>query len=274
MSGASLNRAPRMIENAALQRMRADAPALGMQVRLGRSGEVAALAAATGHDWLMLDLQHSGIDIATVVEISLCAYGFGVTPVVRVGGPDHPDTVRLLDAGVMGMILPDTRTEAQAQAFVRTCRFPPLGTRSVTTGYVTLGYEPLHIATAAEVLNRETLVVCMIESVQGVEALERIAAVEGVDVIHLGCNDLLMEMGQPGDFASPDLAAIVERLLAACQRHGKFAGMGGDRDVARQRRFLQAGGRFLTTDSDLGFLRAAARGKTDALRAAPTEAGP
>src|SRR5205085_11353706 len=134
-------------------------------------------------------------------------YGFGVTPVVRVSSADDPQTVRLLDAGVMGAILPDTRTAEQARQFVRQCRFPPLGDRSVTTGYVVLGYEPLHISEAARVLNNETLVVCMIESLEGIERLEEIAAVEGVDVIHLGCNDLLMQMGLPGQFGSQELAA-------------------------------------------------------------------
>jgi 2-keto-3-deoxy-L-rhamnonate aldolase RhmA len=255
-----------VIENVALKRMRAGQATLGMQVRLGRSGEVAGLAAATGHDWIMLDMQHSGIDLKTVVEISLASYGFGVTPVVRVAGVDHPDTVRLLDAGVMGVILPDTRSAEQARKFVAQCRFPPLGNRSVTTGYVTLGYEPLHIAKAAQVLNRETLVVCMIESLEGVEQLERIAAVDGIDVLHLGCNDLLMEMGLPGEFGSPRLAPIVSRLLRVCAEHGKFAGCGGDRDLGRQREFMAAGGRFLTTDSDLGFLRLEATRKTRALR--------
>ncbi len=255
-----------VIQNVALRRMREGDTALGMQIRLGRSSEVAGLAGATGHDWIMLDMQHSGIDIGTVVSIALGSYGFGVTPVVRVSGVDNPDTVRLLDAGVMGVILPDTRSAQQAQAFVRQCRFPPLGSRSVSTGYVVLGYEPLHISQAAEVLNRETLVVCMIESLEGLANMEEIAAVEGVDVVHLGCNDLLMEMGLPGQFDAPELAAIVQRLLATCARHGKFAGCGGDRNVARQRQFIEAGGRFVTTDSDLGFLRLEASRKTQALR--------
>lgn len=254
------------IENVALKRMRAGEPALGMQIRLGRSSEVAALASATGHDWIMLDLQHSGIDVATVVEISLGAYGFGITPVIRVGAVGDPDTVRLLDAGVMGVILPNTQSAEQARAFVRECRLPPLGQRSVTTGYVALGYEPMHVAKAAEVLNHETLLVCMIESMAGVAQLEEIAAVDGIDVLHLGCNDLLMDMGKPGDFGCPELARIVERLLRACARHGKFAGCGGDRDEHRQREFLRAGGRFVTTDSDLGFLRLEATRKTQSLR--------
>lgn len=255
-----------LIRNAALKRMRGGEAALGMQVRLGRSGEVAGLASATGHDWIMLDLQHSGIDVATVVEISLASYGFDVTPVVRVANGTSPDTIRLLDAGVMGVILPDTTTAVQAKDFVRQCRFPPLGDRSVTTGYVVLGYEPLHISEAASALNRETLVVCMIESTEGLANIDEIAAVDGVDVIHLGCNDLLMKMGLPGRFDAPELAEVVERLLAVCKKHGKFAGLGGDRDVGRMQAFVRAGGKFVTTDSDLGFLRTEASRKTSALR--------
>lgn len=254
------------IENVALKQMRAGQPALGMQVRLGRTGEIAASAAATGHNWIMLDMQHSGIDVATVVEISLASYGFGVTPVVRISDVNSPDLVRLLDAGVMGMVLPDTRNATEARRFVGRCRFPPLGSRSVTTGYVVLGYEPLHIEEAADKLNSETLVVCMVESLEGMSNLEEIAGVEGVDVLHMGCNDLLMDMGLPGQFGCPAIQEHIARFLDVCKRHGKFAGFGGDRDASRQRNFVESGGLFLTIDSDLGFLRAEGLRRSQALR--------
>lgn len=256
----------KLIENAALRRMRAGDTALGMQLRLARSGEIAGLARVTGHDWIMMDMQHSGIDVATIVQISLACFGFDITPVVRISGIDSPDTVRLLDAGVMGIILPDTRNAGQARALVEKCKFTPLGGRSVTTGYVTLGYEPLPIDIAARTLNDQTMVVCMIESLEGLENLDEIAAVEGVDVIHMGCNDLLMDMGLPGQFGCPQIQAALDRLLAVCAQHGKFAGSGGDRDVERQRAFIAAGGRFVTTDNDMGFLRLEATRKVERLR--------
>lgn len=258
----------KIIENTALRTMRAGEAALGMQLRLARSGEIAGLARVTGHDWIMMDMQHSGIDVATTVQIALACFGFDVTPVVRISGLDSTETVRLLDAGVMGIILPDTRNASEARAIVEKCKFRPLGKRSVTTGYVTLGYEPLPIAIAAQTLNRETMVVCMIESVEGLENIEAIAAVDGVDVIHMGCNDLLMDMGLPGQFGCPQIQAALDRLLAACHEHGKFAGSGGDRDLERQRAFIAAGGRFVTTDNDMGFLRLEATRKVERLRQA------
>ncbi len=258
-----------IIENQALKRMRAGEPALGMQLRVGRSGEIAGVAKASGHDWVMIDLQHSGMDVATAVEISLACYGFGVTPLVRIPNVEYADLVRLLDAGVMGVILPDVRSAAEAKRLVQRCKFTPLGSRSVTVGYVVLGYEPLPIATAAQQLNTQTLVACMIESAEGLANLEEIAAVDGVDVVHLGCNDLLVDLGLPGKFDGPELRDIHERLLAACARAGKFAGSGGDRFAPRQRAFIQAGGRFLTTDSDLAFMRVEALRRTTELRGTP-----
>jgi staphyloferrin B biosynthesis citrate synthase len=118
-------------------------------------------------------------------------------------------------------------------------------------------------------LNDSCLLVCMIETVQGLENVEEIAAVDGVDVIHLGSNDLLANMGKPGKFDDPVLVAAQERLIAACRKHGKFAGCGGNRDVQRQVDLVRKGCLFLTTQSDIGFLSAAAKwtaGIRDALR--------
>jgi 2-keto-3-deoxy-L-rhamnonate aldolase RhmA len=132
---------------------------------------------------------------------------------------------------------------------------------------VLLNYQPVPVDQAAEILNREIMVICMIESAEGLDNIEKIAAVDGVDVLHMGVNDLLMDLGLPGKFGCPEALEAVERLLKACAVHGKFAGLGGDRHPERQRQFIGSGGRFLTTDSDLGFLRAEATRRTEALRA-------
>jgi staphyloferrin B biosynthesis citrate synthase len=98
-------------------------------------------------------------------------------------------------------------------------------------------------------LNDSCLLVCMIGTVQGLENVEEIAAVDGVDAIHLGSNDLVANMGKPGKFDDPVLVAAQERLIAACRKHGKFAGCGGNRDVQRQVDLVRKGCLFLTTQS-------------------------
>jgi 2-keto-3-deoxy-L-rhamnonate aldolase RhmA len=249
-------------------RMRAGEPALGMNVRLGRSADIARIAKATGHDFIFIDTQHAIFDLETIVHIAQTALAIGVAPLVRVRGVHDPDVSLLLDNGVTGIVFPDVATAADARKAVETCLFAPLGKRSVGGGYPHFDYRPVPVAQAVAALNDVCLLVCMIETVEGMQNLESIAAVEGVDVLHLGSNDLLASMGKPGRFEDPEIVAAQERLIAVCNAHGKFAGIGGHRDVARQAELVRKGCRFLTTQSDIGFLSAAASEWTKSLREA------
>ena len=91
-------------------------------------------------------------------------------------------------------------------------------------------------------------------------------AVEGVDVIHLGSNDLLANMGKPGQFDDPAIIDAQECVIAACRKHGKWAGCGGNRNVERQVEIIKRGCQFITTQSDIGFLAAAAMKWTTGIR--------
>jgi len=84
----------------------------------------------------------------------------------------------------------------------------------------------------------------------------------------VGCNDLLAAMGKPGAFGDPQIVAAVERVIAAARQHGKFPGLGGERDLARQLDFIRKGVRFVTTQTDLGFLLAEASRRTAEIRKA------
>jgi 2-keto-3-deoxy-L-rhamnonate aldolase RhmA len=119
---------------------------------------------------------------------------------------------------------------------------------------------------AVPALNDSTLVVCMIETVEGLANVDDIAAVDGVDVLHVGCNDLLTAMGLPGKFGCPEIVAAIERVIAAAKKYGKFAGLGGERDMERQLAFIKSGVRFVTTQTDMGFLMAAASQRTAEIR--------
>jgi 2-keto-3-deoxy-L-rhamnonate aldolase RhmA len=117
-------------------------------------------------------------------------------------------------------------------------------------------------------LNESTLVVCMIETREGLANIDEIAAVDGVDVLHVGCNDLLAAMGKPGAFGDPEVVAAVERVIAVAQANGKHAGLGGERDLDRQQAFIRKGVQFVTTQTDVGFLMAAAGERTAQIRRA------
>ena len=245
-----------------------DKIALGMNVRLARSGDIAGIAKSTGHDFIFIDAQHSLYNVETIGHIALAAIGVGIAPLVRVRSYNDPQTQVLLDNGVMGIVFPDVNTTDQAREAVRRSKCPPIGTRSVGGGYPILNYKPTPVPDAVAALQDNTLVVCMIETQEGLDNVEAIAAVEGVDVVHVGSNDLLTAMGMPGAFGCPQHIAALEKVIAACKKHGKIPGVGGDRNLARQVAFIRKGMRFITTNSEIAFILAEGSRVTGELRTA------
>jgi len=246
--------------------MKAGGVALGLSVRLARSADIARIARATGHDFLFIDGQHSIFNLETIAHMAQAALAIGVAPVVRVRGVEDPDVPMLLDNGVTGIVYPDVSTVEQARRAVARARFAPLGSRSVVGGYPHFDYQALPLAKSIPQLEESCLVVCMIETPEGLANVEAIAAVPGIDVLHLGTNDLLAAMGKAGQFDDPAALAAQQRLVQAARAHGKFAGCGGNRDVERQVRAIRMGCQFVTTQTDIGFLSAAARQWVDGIR--------
>ncbi len=242
--------------------------ALGITVRISRTPDIARIAKSTGHDFIFIDGQHSIFNLETTIAIAHTALAIGVAVLVRVRGVDDPDASLLLDNGAAGIIYPDISTAAVAQKAVDTCKFPPMGKRSVVGGYPHFDFRSIPLAESVPQLNAHCLLVCMIETVEGLNNVEKIAAVDGVDVIHLGSNDMLANMGKPGKFDDPDIIAAQERVIKAARAHGKFAGCGGNRDVERQVSAIRRGAQFVTTQTDVGFLSAAANQWTFGVRTA------
>lgn len=244
--------------NPVKQRMQAGEVSLGLSLRLVKSPDIALLARASGHDFLFIDGQHSIFDLETIVALTRAATGCGLASIVRVRSVDDPNVGLLLDNGVSGLVFPNVTSADEARRVVDATRFPPTGRRTVTGGYPHFDYRSVPLREATRALDESTLVVCMVESPEAVSCVEDIAAVDGVDVLLVGSNDLLYAMGKPGAFDDPDLADALDRTLRAATAHGKFAGVGGNRDVARQAELVRKGFRFMTTQTDIGFLTSAA----------------
>jgi 2-keto-3-deoxy-L-rhamnonate aldolase RhmA len=254
--------------NPVKERMQAGGVALGMIVRLARSGDVVRIAKSSGHDFVFIDAQHSLFSLETIGHMAQVGLGCGTAVLVRARSCDDPDISLMLDNGVTGIIFPDIETAAEARRAVDACKFAPIGKRSVAGMYPNFDCRPVPLAHSVRALNDATLVVCMIETREGLRNVADIAAVEGVDVVHVGCNDLLAAMGKPGAFGDPEVVAAVEQVIAAAARPGKFAGLGGERDLERQLGFIRKGVRFVTTQTDMGFLMAEASRRTEQIRKA------
>ena len=257
-----------LIKNAVKELFKADKVALGMIARLGRSGDIARIAKTTGHDFVFVDGQHALYSVETTGHIAQAALGCGVVPMARVRSCDDQDTQVLLDNGVMGIVFPDINTPDEARRAVNRAKFPPIGRRSVSGSYTMFDFRTVSTGDSVTALNDATLVVCMVETAEGLENVDAIAAVEGVDVVHVGSNDLMTSLGKPGQYGTPTHIQALDKVFAAAKKHGKVAGIGGDRNLERQMEFIRKGARFLTTNSDIAFMTAEASRVTGELRKA------
>jgi 2-keto-3-deoxy-L-rhamnonate aldolase RhmA len=174
---------------------------------------------------------------------------------------------RCLDGGALGIVMPHVDTAEEARAIADAYRYPPLGHRSIVGGLPQIGYASLPIGEAAAAINAATLVAVMIETPKAVANAEAIAAVPGIDMLLMGCSDLTLEMGIPGQFEHPDVAGAIETVIAACRRHGRIPAIGGIHAEPLLARYLKLGMKAALAGNDLPLLLGAATQRAQSIRA-------
>ena len=256
-----------ILRNPLAETLKAGRLGIAIIVKQVQSVDIAIAAKTCGYDAINVDLEHSVISEAAAAQICVTALHAGITPLVRVPSHDGHYANRLLDAGAMGIVAPHVNSAEEARAIVRACRFAPLGERSVAGSWPHLGYRAWPAGEVRQLLNATTTVVVMLETPEAVERADEIAAVPGVDILHVGSTDLCDALGMPGKFADPALARAFERVVAACRAHGKIAGAGGlgsATDVMQS--MVRIGVRFVTAGNEWAFMLAAAQQRAAMLR--------
>lgn len=184
---------------------------------------MAQIAKVAGADFVLYDMEHSGVGIDAIkAQCAACA-GSSIVPLVRVPTNQYQFVARVLDAGAHGIMVPMVADAQQAADIVSWTRYPPEGRRGAAFGVAHDGYR---LGTPRDKIAESaarTVVIAMIETPEGVRNADAIAAVPGVDVLWLGHFDLTNFMGIPGDFGHPDYLTSVKAIVAAAQRHGKVA---------------------------------------------------
>lgn len=222
-----------------------------------------------GADFVVLDMEHSGVGPDTIKAQLGAARGTGVVPIVRVPGCASHLVAPTLDAGALGIMVPLVETRAQAEAIAAWCRYRPQGRRGLGFSVAHDDYSAGGIAQKIKDANDRTLVIALIESETGIANADEILSVPGIDIGWLGHYDLTDSMGIAGDFEHPRFADAVARLVAACERHGKAAGfLATTMDQARAWR--AKGFRCLGYGTDIGLLRDTLSSAITALRADET----
>jgi 2-keto-3-deoxy-L-rhamnonate aldolase RhmA len=225
-----------------------------------------AVLAAAGAEFVVLDMEHSGIGIEAIKRQLAAARGLAIVPIVRVPAGHCHLIAPVLDAGAMGIMVPMVESAEQAAAIVGCCRYRPEGRRGLAFGVAHDDYQGGDALQKMREANARTLVIPLIETAEGIANAERIMAIEGVDVGWLGHFDLTNTLGITGEFSHPRFIAAVETLLAACRAHDKAAGyLAGS--VADALAFRARGFRCLGYGTDISQLQTGLREGLGRLRA-------
>ena len=239
---------------------------LGVGLRQSRTVDIGKIMATSGYDWLFIDMEHNSMDIDIASQISVAAQDAGITPIVRVPDFAHHHATRVLDCGAMGVVFPHVDNADIAKKLVSYCLYPPKGHRSMTGVLPQLDFKQQPIADVASTINKNMLIVIMLESPEAIDNVDSIAAIEGVDVVLIGTNDLCMEMGIPGDYSNPKVKDAYIKVIEACKKYGKTPGMGGVYNEELMSEYIKMGMRFILSGSDLSFMMQSALQRSNKLR--------
>jgi 4-hydroxy-2-oxoheptanedioate aldolase len=244
-------------------------PAFGLWAAIP-SSLTAELAGAAGYDYVCVDLQHGLSDEATMVSMFQATQAAGAVPLARLAWSEPWLIMRALDLGAVGVILPLIDSAEEARRAVEACRYPPHGRRS---------YGPVRAAMVAgsdglDELGAGALCIAMIETREGLEHLDEIAATPGLDGLYIGPSDLSIALGlAPGGVVAdpsrdrPALAEAIERIREACEANGLIPGMHcGAGTMADQ--YARQGFRLITVAVDSSLFKATITHELSAARGA------
>jgi 2-keto-3-deoxy-L-rhamnonate aldolase RhmA len=216
------------------EKLRREGRAFGPMIFEFFTAGMPAIIAATGADFALFDMEHTGLGYETFKHLVAGCRGLGVAPLVRVPASEYHFIARALDMGAHGVMVPMVESRAQAERIVAAAHYPPHGRRGAAFGVAHDDFLAGSPAEKMRAARERTLVIVQIETEHGLANLDEIAATPGVDVIWLGHFDLTNFLGIPGQFDHSDYLAAVRRIVAAARANNKPAGfMVADAEWAR-----------------------------------------
>ncbi|KAK2612295.1 hypothetical protein QQS21_001721 [Conoideocrella luteorostrata] len=198
----------------------------------------AQIVGLTGLDGIILDCEHGHIGDDSMHNSVAAIASLGVSPIIRIRGPAHDIIKHALDTGAHGIMVPQINNAEEAKQIVQSAKFPPQGARGQGSAFPVIGHgltTPEYMKSANETI----LTMIQIETRAGVENVDAICAVPGVDLVFVGPNDLAQSLlgYVPARGHEPDFTAAVDKIIAAARKHGKWVGrMVNDGASAKQSR--------------------------------------
>jgi 4-hydroxy-2-oxoheptanedioate aldolase len=214
--------------------------------------EAVEIAGLAGWDFVIIDGEHAPITAHLLPAMVRAAGSAGIPSIVRVASSDAAGIQHALDAGASGVQIPQIASAAAARAAVSASRFHPIGQRGFNPFVRAADFSAMHVPQFLEAGNRDVTLVLQIESAAGLEAVDAVLELAGIDVLFVGPYDLSQSLGIPGEVSHPRVLAAAERIVKAAEARGVAVGVfANSAEVAA--RWLDTGIRYLcyTVDSVL-----------------------
>ncbi|QDT46033.1 2-keto-3-deoxy-L-rhamnonate aldolase [Symmachiella dynata] len=253
-----------MQENPVKRKLSTGDYSLGTFVFEFNSTGIARIAAAAGAEFIVFDMEHTGWSVESI-RMLMATTPDGTVPIVRVPVTEYHFIARIFDMGAMGVMVPMVETAEQAELIVRSSKYPPAGRRGAAFGVAHDDYQGGDIVEKMNSANSQQQLIAQIETATGVENVDAIAAVPGIDVLWIGHFDLSNSLGIPAQFDHPQFKSAVSRVLEAAHKHGKIGGFMAE-GVDNATALIKQGFQMIAFGGDLWIYQKALAGGLSAVR--------
>ncbi|OJA73638.1 2,4-dihydroxyhept-2-ene-1,7-dioic acid aldolase [Burkholderia ubonensis] len=230
----------------------------------------AEVVAGAGFDWLLIDGEHAPNTVPTILAQLQAIAPYPSHPVVRVPWNDPVIVKQVLDLGAQTLLVPMVQSAAEARAAVAATRYPPEGIRGVGSALARASRWN-RVGDYLQRANGEMAVLVQVETRAGLDAIDAIARVEGVDGVFIGPADLAADLGHLGNPGHPDVQAAIDHAIRAIKAAGKAPGI-LSADEAAARRYLEAGALFVAVGVDTTLLARSAERLAARFKGKPSDA--
>jgi len=219
---------------------------------------VVEIMGIAGFDFVIIDGEHGPISIETAQNMIRAAETANITPVIRVANNDEALILRALDIGAQGIEIPQINSRSDALRAVKSVKYSPQGERGVCRYVRAANYSSMDKFKYFECANKETMIIAHIEGVEGINNLDEILSVSGIDVIFIGPYDLSQSLGIPGQVNNSLVVEKMKEVILKCKENKIAVGTFAD-DIETAKSWVSLGVQYMSFSVDVGILYEASK---------------